>query len=79
MQMLMDVFITLPGKINSQALYNEVKAFKFNVTDLEVKTFVYGRIDIREPIVEFVLQACYKYSINCEIRVSATRVPVTPS
>lgn len=78
MQMLMDVSITMPGKINSKALYEEVKQFNFNVTDLEVKTFVHGRIDLRDPTIEFVLQACYKYSVNGEVRVSATKVSEAP-
>ena len=74
MTMLMDVFITLPGKIDSKALREEVEAFKFNVTDSEVETCVHGRIDIRESTIEHVLQSCYKYSVNGQVQVNATRV-----
>lgn len=66
----MNVFITLPGGTDSRALYEELKAYKVNVTDLEKKVFVYTTVDIREPIIEYVLQACYKYG-GPEIKVEA--------
>jgi len=69
----LDVFITIPGQVDSQALYDEVKRYKFNVSNLVVKTYVYGTIDVREPWIEFVLQACYKYSPTGTVDVSATR------
>lgn len=69
----MTVFITIPGKVDSEALYNELKMYKVNVTDLEVKTLVYTTIDIREPIIEYIIQACYKYG-GSEIKVDAKRV-----
>lgn len=70
----MDVFITIPGEVNSAALYKEVGGLRFNVTDLGTKTYVHGRIDTREPIIEFVLQSCYKYSPTGTIEVSAKSV-----
>ena len=55
------VYITIKGNIDSLALYAEVKRYQMNVLDLEDRCYVYGSIDIREPLIEYILKICYKY------------------
>lgn len=55
------VYITIKGNIDSLALYAEVKRYQMNVLDLEDRCYVYGTIDIREPLIEYILKICYKY------------------
>lgn len=69
-----NVFITLYGEIDSNSLYAEIKNFNANVTDLIVKTIVYLTIDVREPIIEYILQKCYKYSPDGHLEVEMKKV-----
>ena len=55
------VYITIKGNIDSLALYSEVKHYQMNVLDLEDRCYVYGTIDTREPLIEYILKICYKY------------------
>lgn len=55
------VYITIKGNIDTLALYAEVKRYQMNVLDLEDRCYVYGTIDIREPLIEYILKICYKY------------------
>lgn len=61
MSTLKNIFITIPGKIDSKSLYKELKNYKMNVTDLISRVYVYGVIDLAEPMVEYIIQICYKY------------------
>lgn len=55
------VYITIKGNIDSLALYYELKPYQMNVLDLEDRCYVYGTIDAREPLIEYILKICYKY------------------
>lgn len=55
------LYITIKGNIDSFALYAEVKRYQMCVLDLEDRCYVYGTVDIREPIIEYILKICYKY------------------
>lgn len=69
----MNVFIKIPGRIDSKKLYDGIKCYHANVTDLGVKTLVYVTIDVREPVIEYILQTCYKYG-GADIKVDAKMV-----
>lgn len=63
------VFITIEGAIDSEALYKRLKGYKMNVTNLITRTYVYGTLDMTEPIIEYVLQICYEYGpIKVEVK-----------
>ena len=69
------MYITITGaKIDSRALYAEVKRYQMNVLDLETRVFVYGTVDIREPIIEYVLKICYKYG-SCRVDLDDINKP----
>lgn len=70
----MNVFISIPGKIDSKSLYKELEHYHVNVSDLGEKTLVYTTVDLTEPFIEYIIQACYKYSINGNIKVDLERV-----
>ena len=56
-----NVFITIPGNIDSESLYKELKSYNMNVTNLITRTYVYGKVNLAEPFIEYILQICYKY------------------
>lgn len=66
MSTLKRVYITIIGNIDSLALYAEVKRYQMNVLDLEDRCYVYGKIDVREPIIEYILKICYRYG-SCRV------------
>ena len=70
----MNVFILIPGQIDSKSLYKELEHYHVNVTDLGKKTLVYATVNITEPFIEYIIQACYKYSITGNIEVDLERV-----
>lgn len=49
-----------PVNIDSQELYDDVKQFKMNVTDMITKIYMYG--EIPSKYCATLLQICYKYS-----------------
>ena len=56
-----------PGNIDSQELYNDVKCFNLNVTDLITKTYMYG--ELSPSHCRSALEICYKYSfIHLDIK-----------
>ena len=55
------LYITIKGNIDSFSLYEEVKRYQMCVLNLENRSYVYGTVDIREPIIEYILKICYKY------------------
>ena len=69
------VYITITGdNIDSRALYAEVKRYQMNVLDLETRVFVYGIVDIREPIIEYILKICYNYG-SCRVDLDDINKP----
>lgn len=62
----MTVFITVKGKINSLELYERIKDYGANVTDLIDKTYVYAIIDIKEDAIEHILTICDEYG-ECDV------------
>lgn len=64
----MSVLVTIPGAIDSKELYEDIKQFGCNVTDLGDKTLVYATIDIRNSAIEYIMTACHKYNPDCEVK-----------
>lgn len=44
--MFVSIFCIYEFHIDSRSLYEEIKEFKMNVTELDKTIFVYGRIDV---------------------------------
>lgn len=61
MQTKMSVLITIKGKIDSKELYEDLKQYGLNVTDMGEKTLIYAKIDIRDNTIEKILAICNKY------------------
>lgn len=61
----MTILITIHGDIDSADLYRRVGEYA-HVTDLGEKTFVYSLIDLREDIVERLIDICKEYG-ECEV------------
>lgn len=55
-----DIFITIIDKTDSRALYEELKPYNLNVTDLGSTTYVYGRV-ATEAMFDNILAICEKY------------------
>ena len=51
--------IKINGKIDSKKLWEEVKEYDINVTDLESFTSVYGKCSMYDSM--FVIDICRKY------------------
>lgn len=66
MQTKMSVLVTIPGPIDSRELYEDIKRYGANVTDMGAKVLVYCKIDIREDAIEKILTSCNKYG-DCEV------------
>ena len=49
-----------PAKTDSQALYDDVKQYKINVTDIQTKVYMYG--EVSPKYCATLLQICYKYA-----------------
>jgi len=58
----MRICITFQQKVNSRKLYEELKDFKVNVTDLETEVYAY-RNDISLIEIPQVLVICDKYGL----------------
>lgn len=67
-----DIFITIPGSIDSEQLYQELKNYSMNVTNLVTRTYVYGTVDLADPLIEYIIQICYKYG---NIQVDLVDIP----
>lgn len=61
----MTISIIIKGQIDSRALYMKLSPYA-NVTDLIDKTFVHATIDLREDIVEYIINTCKSYG-ECDI------------
>ena len=53
------LYAELNGKIDSRALWKDIEAYGVNVTDLNVKTLIYGEVSLRVALV--VVDVASKY------------------
>lgn len=76
MQTKMNVYITIKPRAKSRELYERLRCYDANVTDLGDKVYVYTTIDIREDAIEHITKICNEYG-DCS--VDAQMVKETPS
>lgn len=50
---------TINGKIDSRELWDDIKNYDVNVTDLGEVTYVYGQVSMYDSL--FVIDICRKY------------------
>lgn len=53
------LYAELNGKIDSRALWKDVETYGVNVTDLHVKTLIYGEVSLRVALM--VIDEASKY------------------
>lgn len=53
------LYAEMNGKIDSRALWKDIEAYGVNVTDLHVKTLIYGEVSLRVALV--VVDVASKY------------------
>lgn len=53
------LYAEMNGKIDSRALWKDIEAYGVNVTDLHVKTLIYGEVSLRIALV--VVDVASKY------------------
>ena len=53
------ISVTINGKIDSKKLWNDIKGYDVNVTDLGEVTFVYGQASMYDSM--FIIDICRKY------------------
>lgn len=53
------VNVQINGKIDSKELWNDVKRYDINVTDLGEMTMVYGKVSMYDSM--FIIDICRKY------------------
>lgn len=63
------VSITIQGKIDSKKLWEEVKGYDINVTDLESFTTVHGKCSMYDSM--FIIDICRKYG---DIKTEVTSI-----
>lgn len=61
MQTKMDVFITIIPKVKSHELYERLKPYKADVTDLGTKVGVATKIDVTDDEIEKIMNICKEY------------------
>ena len=71
MRTTMSVSIVITGCTESYKLYERLEKYNANVTDLGDKVYVTLKIDIRNELIEKVLEVCHEFG-DCE--VNARRV-----
>lgn len=49
--MNVSLYAEIEGHIDSKALWNELEAYGVNVTDLSIKTLIYGELSLRVALV----------------------------
>ena len=58
--------VTIKGKIDSKELWDDIKGYDVNVTDLGEVTFVYGQATMYDSM--FIIDICRKYGdISTEV------------
>lgn len=53
------LYAEISGQIDSRKLWHDVEVYGVNVTDLHVKTLIYGEVSMRAALL--VIDACAKY------------------
>ena len=53
------VNVTIKGRIDSKELWNDVKGYDVNVTDMVEFTSVYGKVSMYDSM--FIIDICRKY------------------
>ena len=53
------LYVEIAGRIDSKALWNDVECYGVNVTDLHVKTLIYGELSLRLALM--VIDQASKY------------------
>ena len=51
--------VTINGKVDSKELWEDVKGYDVNVTDMEMFTAVYGKVSMYDSM--FIIDICRKY------------------
>lgn len=58
--------VTIKGKIDSKELWEDIRRYDVNVTDMGEVTFVHGEASMCDLIL--IISICRKYGdINCEV------------
>ena len=55
----MYIYVEFPGNIESQALYEMVKQYKLNVTDIITKVYMMGTV--KQKDLPYILYVCSKF------------------
>ena len=66
MQTKMNVYVTVKPRVESRELYERLRPYDANVTDVGDKVYVYTEIDIREDAVEHIIAICKEYG-DCSV------------
>lgn len=66
MQTKMDVYVTIKPRAKSRELYERLRQYGANVTDLGDTVYVYTKIDIREDSIGKILGICNEYG-DCSV------------
>lgn len=53
------LYVEIAGRIDSKALWRDVECYGVNVTDLHVKTLIYGELSLRLALI--VVDQAAKY------------------
>ena len=74
MQTAMDVYITIKPRVKSRELYERLKPYNVNVTDLGDKVYVYTRLTLKPESIDKVLSICAEYG-DCYINAHTGKSP----
>ena len=61
MQTSMNIYVTIKPKVKSRELYERLRPYNVNVTDLGDKVYVYTRMQLSRVDLEKVLSICNEY------------------
>lgn len=63
---MVHINVTIKGKIDSKELWEDIKRYDVNVTDMGEVTFVHGEASMYDSM--FIIDICRKYGdINSEV------------
>ena len=57
--MNVSLYAEITGKIDSRKLYSEIKDYDVNVTDLGIKTLIYGEVSLKVALI--IIDAASEY------------------
>ena len=57
--MNVSLYAEVTGKIDSRKLYSEIKDYDVNVTDLGIKTLIYGEVSLKVALI--IIDAASEY------------------